>query len=161
MLLHSAQSLINKALLVEHAGPQHLQPPSPPVDLLQLLQQPVQRSRVPQPQQANPQWQASEVATCNSEPQAPAQQQPLQHPYQPPLLTQQPVQLPALPLPLPPQQRSQQLLQMLQQHQAPASPHSPSSQVQCTLPCQQHAPQMQLQMKHQARRLQVASVVGY
>ena len=114
---------------MEHAGPRHL----PPVDLLQLLQQPSQRSRVPQPQQAAPELQASEMATCNSEPQASTQQQTLQNPCQLPLLTQQPVQLPALPVPLPPQQRSQQLQQMSQRQQAPASPHTPSSEVQCPL----------------------------
>jgi hypothetical protein len=129
-------------------GPQHLQPPMPPVDLLQLLQHPVQQSGLPQQQQAAPQLQESEIGPSHVQPQAPVQQQTVQKPYQPPLLTQQPVQLQAPSMLLPPVQLSQQVHEV-SQHQIPASPHSPSSEVQLKLQCQQHdAPHMQLHVNH-------------
>ncbi len=108
----------------------------PPVDLLQLPQHPEQHSGLPQQQRAAPQLQASETGTSDVQPQAPMQRQPVQNPYQPPLLMQQPVQLHAPPLLPPPQQRSRQDHQMSQQHQAPASPHSPNSEVHSTVQCE-------------------------
>lgn len=129
-------SVVHTPLSAKFAGPQHLQPPMPPVDLLQLLQHPVQQSGLPQQQQAVLQLQASETGTSDVQPQAPMQQQPVPNPYQPPLLTQQPVQLHAPPTLPPPQQRSRQDHQMSQQHQAPASRHCPNSEVHYTVQCQ-------------------------